>query len=244
MSQRKIALVTGASQGIGHAIAAKFHAEDWEVLTLSRRPHESAPWAPDDSRHVQFDLADAEHIDDAIAEVRHILAGRPLHALVNNAGISPKLPNGDRIGVNGADLDFWQQIFNVNVFSPALLTRGLYASLLAARGSVVNITSIVVQRVHPFAGSPYAASKAALGGLTREMAAEYAADGVRVNAVSPGEILTPILSIKTDEIIQSHVPMRRIGQPEEIADAVHFLCSDAASYITGTEMLVNGGQHL
>ena len=83
MSQRKIALVTGASQGIGHAIAAKFHAEDWEVLTLSRRPHEPAPWAPDDSRHVQFDLADAEHIDDAIAEVRHILAGRPLHALVN-----------------------------------------------------------------------------------------------------------------------------------------------------------------
>ena len=244
MTNRKIALVTGASQGIGHAIAEKFHAEDWEVLTLSRKACEVSPWAPDGSRHIVFDLANPEHIDDAISEVRHILDGRPLHALVNNAGISPKLPNGDRIGVNAADLDFWQQIFNVNVFSPALLTKGLYPSLKAARGSVVNITSIVVQRVHPFAGSPYASSKAALGGLTREMAAEYATDGVRVNAVSPGEILTPILSVKTDEIIQTHVPMRRIGQPSEIADSVFYLCSDAASYITGTEVLVNGGQHL
>ena len=125
-----------------------------------------------------------------------------------------------------------------------MLFRSLYAELKAARGSVVNITSIVVQRVHPFAGSPYAASKAALGGLTREMAAEFAVDGVRVNAVSPGEIQTPILSIKTDQIIQSHVPMRRIGQPSEIADAVLFLCKDSSSYITGTEVLVNGGQHL
>jgi NAD(P)-dependent dehydrogenase (short-subunit alcohol dehydrogenase family) len=240
----RIALVTGASRGIGFAVAEKFHAEGWEVLTLSRHPFQPAPWSTDSNSHVEFDLVDPAHIDDAVSEVRHKLAGRPLHALVNNAGISPKLPNGDRIGVLGADFDFWQDIFNVNVFSPALLTRGLYPNLLAAKGSVVNITSIVVQRVHPFAGSPYAASKAALGGLTREMAAEFAADGVRVNAVSPGEIQTPILSVRTHEIIESHVPMKRIGQPSEIADAVHFLCSDAASYITGTEVLVNGGQHL
>lgn len=240
----RVALVTGASRGIGHAVAEKFHNEGWDVLTISRHPFVPVPWTDDANFHVQFDLADPAHIDDAVADVRHRLAGRPLDALVNNAGISPKLPNGDRIGVQAADYDFWQEIFNVNVFSPALLTRGLYGSLKAARGSVVNITSIVVQRVHPFAGSPYAASKAALGGLTREMAAEFAADGVRVNAVSPGEIQTPILSVRTHEIIESHVPMRRIGQPSEIADAVHFLCSDAASYITGTEVLVNGGQHL
>lgn len=240
----RVALVTGASRGIGQAVAEKFHTMGWDVLTLSRHPFVPSPWSDDAACHVQFDLAHPEHIDDAIADIRHRLAGRPLHALVNNAGISPKLPNGDRIGVRDADFDFWQDIFNVNVFSPALLTRGLYPSLLAARGSVVNITSIVVQRVHPFAGSPYAASKAALGGLTREMAAEFAADGVRVNAVSPGEIETPILSIRTHEIIESHVPMRRIGQPSEIADTVYFLCDENSSYITGTEVLVNGGQHL
>lgn len=238
-------LITGASQGIGYGIAEKFHNKGWEVLTLSRKALTGdESWNPSPESHFIFDLEDVEHIDDVIAEVKHKLAGRPLHALVNNAGISPKLPNGDRIGVNSADLEFWQRIFNVNVFAPALLTRGLYENLKAAPGAVVNITSIVVQRVHPFAGSPYASSKAALGGLTREMAVEYAKDNVRVNAISPGEIDTPILSIKTQEIVDKAVPMKRLGSPAEIADSAYFLCSDESSYITGTEILVNGGQHL
>lgn len=239
----RVAIVTGASQGIGYSVAESFRTAGWDVVSLARRAVTDAPWL-DSGSHVQFDLEAAHDIDRAVAALRDALGDRPLGALVNNAGISPKKPNGDRIGVVDADYAYWKRIFDVNVFSPALLTRGLYPELRAARGAVVNITSIVVQRVHPFAGSPYAASKAALGGLTREMAAEFAADGVRVNAVSPGEIQTPILSIKTDEIIQTHVPMRRIGQPTEIADAVMYLCSDAASYVTGTELLVNGGQHL
>lgn len=241
----KVVLITGASQGIGFGIAEKFHAEGWDILTLSRKPLSGEEtWNPDADSHFIFDLADAEHIDDVLAEIKHKLGNRPLDALVNNAGISPKLPNGDRVGVVGADYDFWKRIFDVNVFAPALLTRGLHPELKAAQGAVVNITSIVVQRVHPFAGSPYASSKAALGGLTREMANEFAKDGIRVNAVSPGEIDTPILSIKTAEIVESHVPMKRLGSPAEIADAVYYLCSDQASYITGTELLVNGGQHL
>ena len=241
----KVVLITGASQGIGFGIAEKFHAEGWDVLTLSRKPLSGEEtWNPESDSHFIFDLADAEHIDDVLAEIKHKLGNRPLDALVNNAGISPKLPNGDRVGVVGADYEFWKRIFDVNVFAPALLTRGLHPELKAAQGSVVNITSIVVQRVHPFAGSPYASSKAALGGLTREMANEFAKDGIRVNAVSPGEIDTPILSIKTAEIVESHVPMKRLGSPAEIADAVYYLCSDQASYITGTELLVNGGQHL
>lgn len=241
----KVVLITGASQGIGFGIAEKFHAEGWDVLTLSRKSLTGdETWNPTADSHFIFDLEDAEHIDDVLAEIKYKLGNRPLDALVNNAGISPKLPNGDRVGVVGADYDFWKRIFDVNVFAPALLTRGLHPALKAAQGAVVNITSIVVQRVHPFAGSPYASSKAALGGLTREMANEFAKDGIRVNAVSPGEIDTPILSIKTAEIVESHVPMKRLGSPAEIADAVYYLCSDQASYITGTELLVNGGQHL
>ena len=240
-----IVLITGASQGIGYGIAEKFYAKGWEVLTLSRKPLTGKEsWNPLPDSHFVFDLEDVEHIDDVIAEIKHKLAGRPLNALINNAGISPKLPNGDRIGVNSADLEFWQRIFNVNVFAPAQLSRGLYENLKAAKGAVVNITSIVVQRVHPFAGSPYAASKAALGGLTREMAVEYAKDHVRVNAISPGEIDTPILSPKTQQVVDTAVPMRRLGSPAEIADTAYFLCSEESSYITGTEILVNGGQHL
>lgn len=240
-----VVLITGASQGIGYGIAEKFHSKGWEVLTLSRKPLTGdESWKPAADSHFVFDLEDVEHIDDVIAEIKHKLAGRPLNALINNAGISPKLANGDRIGVNSADLEFWQMIFNVNVFAPAQLTRGLYENLKAARGAVVNITSIVVQRVHPFAGSPYAASKAALGGLTREMAVEYAKDNVRVNAISPGEIDTPILSAKTQEVVDTAVPMHRLGTPAEIADSAYFLCSEESSYITGTEILVNGGQHL
>jgi NAD(P)-dependent dehydrogenase (short-subunit alcohol dehydrogenase family) len=240
-----VVLITGASQGIGYGIAEKFHSKGWEVLTLSRKPLTGdESWKPAADSHFVFDLEDVEHIDDVIAEIKHKLAGRPLNALINNAGISPKLANGDRIGVNSADLEFWQMIFNVNVFAPAQLTRGLYENLKAAPGAVVNITSIVVQRVHPFAGSPYAASKAALGGLTREMAVEYAKDNVRVNAISPGEIDTSILSAKTQEVVDTAVPMHRLGTPAEIADSAYFLCSEESSYITGTEILVNGGQHL
>ena len=217
-----IVLVTGASQGIGYGIAEKFHAKGWEVLSLSRKALTGKEsWSPTADSHFVFDLEDVElrsvditlaveHIDDVIAEIKHKLAGRPLNALINNAGISPKLPNGDRIGVNSADLEFWQRIFNVNVFAPAQLSRGLYENLKAAKGAVVNITSIVVQRVHPFAGSPYAASKAP----------------------------------KTQQVVDTAVPMRRLGSPAEIADTAYFLCSEESSYITGTEILVNGGQHL
>jgi NAD(P)-dependent dehydrogenase (short-subunit alcohol dehydrogenase family) len=97
--------------------------------------------------------------------------------------------------------------------------------------------------VHPFAGAAYATSKAALAALTREMAHDYGPMGVRVNAIVPGEIETNILSAGTDKIVQN-LALRRLGQPYEIADAIHFLCSDASSYITGTEILINGGQHI
>ncbi len=131
----------------------------------------------------------------------------------------------------------------MNFFAPIMLARGLIAELEAASGSVVNVSSIAGSRVHPFAGSACATSKAALAALTREMAADFAAHGIRVNAISPGEIDTTILSPGTERLI-ANIPMRRLGLPEEVAKAIYFLCTDQSSYINGAELHINGGQHV
>ena len=107
----------------------------------------------------------------------------------------------------------------------------------------MNVTSIAGSRVHPFAGAAYATSKAALAALTREMAHDFGPLGVRVNAIAPGEIETAILSPGTEEIADL-LPLRRMGQTQEVADVIYFLCSDQASYVTGTEIEINGGQHI
>jgi NAD(P)-dependent dehydrogenase (short-subunit alcohol dehydrogenase family) len=164
-------------------------------------------------------------------------------ALVNNAGISPKGPDGQRLGTLDWDPDTWQQVFQVNFFASLALAHGLLEELKAAQGTVINITSIAGSRVHPYAGSAYATSKAALAALTREMAADFGPLGVRVNAIAPGEIDTAILSPGTEELVRQ-IPLRRLGSPEEVASTIYFLCSPQASYVTGTEVHINGGQHV
>src|SRR5690348_18244245 len=106
----------------------------------------------------------------------------------------------------------------VNFLAPIMLARGLLDQLKAAKGSIVNVTSIAGSRVHPFAGSAYATSKAALAALTREMASDFGPLGVRVNAIAPGEIDTAILSPGTEQIVE-HLPLRRLGRTEEVAKA-------------------------
>ena len=112
------------------------------------------------------------------------------------------------------DCDVWGQVFHVNFFAPVVLARGLIDELSAAKGAVVNVTSIAGSRVHPFAGAAYATSKAALAALTREMAHDFGPAGVRVNAIAPGEVETGILSEGTDKIVET-LPLRRLGQPSE-----------------------------
>jgi NAD(P)-dependent dehydrogenase (short-subunit alcohol dehydrogenase family) len=138
----------------------------------------------------------------------------------------------------------WLHVFNVNFFATVALVQGFRDYLIESRGAVVNITSIVGSRVHPFASAAYGTSKAALAALTRELASDFGSSGVRVNAVSPGEIQTGILSPGTDAIVPNDIPMRRLGQPKEVAELLYFLCSDGASYITGTEIHIDGGQQV
>jgi NAD(P)-dependent dehydrogenase (short-subunit alcohol dehydrogenase family) len=241
---RKTLLLTGASRGIGHATVKKFSEEGWRVIGCSRQPFSSeCPWPNGEKNHVQIDLSDPKQTIEAIEKIKERLNGDPLHALVNNAGISPKGEDGARLSTLDTDLRTWGHVFHVNFFAAVVLARGLKEELVAGKGSIVNVTSIAGSRVHPFAGAAYATSKAALAALTREMAHDFGPLGVRVNAIAPGEVETSILSEGTDKIVEG-LPMRRLGQPSEVADTVFFLCSDQSSYISGTEIEVNGAQHV
>ena len=238
-------LLTGASRGIGHATVKVFQEQGWEILTVSRQPFsERCMWPSGRENHIQADLADINNMDALADIVRSKLKGGKLAAMVNNAGISPKGPNGERLGVRDTDAATWMHVMNVNLISTALLVRALTPELIAAKASVVNVTSIVGSRVHPFAGVAYAASKAALAALTRELAHEYGSLGVRVNAIAPGEISTDILSPGTEKIVNDLVPMKRLGTTLEVARTIRFLCSDESSYINGAEIHINGGQHV
>ncbi len=241
---QKTMLLTGASRGIGHATVKKFSAEGWRVLTCSRQAFsEHCPWPGGEENHIQLDLSNPQSTMNAVQDIRSRLKDGMLDALVNNAGISPKGPEGERLTTLTTDLMDWASVFHVNFFASVVLARGLKEELQAAKGAVVNVTSIAGSRVHPFAGAAYATSKAALAALTREMAHDFGPFGVRVNAIAPGEVETAILSPGTEKIVDQ-LPMRRLGQPEEVADVVYFLCSDASSYVSGTEIEVNGGQHV
>ncbi len=243
MSEQKTMVLTGASRGIGHATVKRFSAEGWRVLTCSRQPFDArCPWPNGEQNHIQIDLADPKKTIEAIASIKDRIGGK-LHALVNNAGISPKGEGGKRLNTLETDLRTWGHVFHVNFFASVILARGLQEELAAAQGSVVNVTSIAGVRVHPFAGAAYATSKAALAALTREMAHDFGPLGVRVNAIAPGEVETAILSPGTDKIVEK-LPLRRLGQPREVADVIWFLCSDQSSYISGTEIEVNGAQHV
>jgi NAD(P)-dependent dehydrogenase (short-subunit alcohol dehydrogenase family) len=221
-NDRKTLLLTGASRGIGHATVKRFSSAGWRVITCSRNPFpEDCPWEAGPER----------------------LTNGRLEALVNNAGISPKGAAGERLDTTTTDLKTWGHVFHVNFFAPVVLARGLIEELTAAKGAVVNVTSIAGSRVHPFAGAAYATSKAALAALTREMAHDLGPRGIRVNAIAPGEIETAILSPGTEKLVEQ-LPLRRLGQPEEVARTIYYLCTPESSYVTGVEIEINGGQHV
>jgi NAD(P)-dependent dehydrogenase (short-subunit alcohol dehydrogenase family) len=241
--ERRILLLTGASRGIGHATVKRFGEAGWRIITCSRDPvPEECKRDPNWTHHITADLGNPEDLDHLVAEADALLDG-PLHALVNNAGVSPKSPTKERLGCLNSDIEAWHAVFQLNFFVPLILARAFSTALAKGKGAIVNVTSIAGHIVHPFAGSAYSTSKAALSALTREMAVEFARLGVRVNAVAPGEIKTAMLSPET-MVLLPRIPLNRLGEPEDVAGTIFFLCSDDAAYVTGTEIFVNGGQHV
>ena len=220
VEKQKTIVLTGGSRGIGHATGKHFWKAGWRVITCSRQPFpKDHPGRVGPENYVQIDLGNRTDLASGIEKIRERLNGDPLNALVNNAAISPKGKAGERLGTIETETSVWDYVFQVNFFAPIMLARGLIKELEMGRGSIVNITSIAGSHVHPFAGSAYATSKAALAALTREMAADFGSYGIRVNAISPGEIETSILSPGTEELVK-RIPLGRLGEPEEVLGGI------------------------
>ncbi len=242
----QVALVTGASVGIGRAIAAELLGLGADVLLVAR---DAAPLEatrseleeefPDAQvRAFAADVADAEQRREIFDWVEDL--GDGLQILVNNAGGNARMPAMDY-----ADAQ-WREIFESNVFAAFELSRFAFPLLSQhAASSIVNVGS-VSGLTHVRTGAPYGMAKAALHQMTQNLACEWAEDGVRVNAVAPWYIRTRRTSTALadadylDEVI-ARTPMRRVGEPEEVAAAVAFLCLPASSYVTGECIAVDGG---
>ncbi len=241
---RKTIILTGASRGIGHATVKHFSDNGWRIITCSREDvPEECKRDPNWTHHIVADLGNRDSVERFIRDAGEVLDGEGLAALINNAAQSPKTPYQERLGCLNGDLEAWRGVFELNLFAPLTLGRGFAGALHKAKGAVVNITSIAGHAIHPFAGSAYATSKAALSALTREMAVEFAELGVRVNAVAPGEIETEMVGPEYESLIP-RIPLNRMGTAEEVAAVVYQLCNDDFGYVTGTEIFVTGGQHL
>jgi 3-oxoacyl-[acyl-carrier protein] reductase len=239
----RVALVTGGSRGIGAAICTELAAAGAEVAVNYARDASAATAVCDavraaggSARALQGDVSTAEGASALVAAVEGDIG--PIAMLVNNAGITR-----DDLIMRLSDED-WRSVIDTNLGGAFFTCRALSRPMLKRRaGVIVNITSIV--GVHGNAGQTnYAASKAGLIGLTKSLAKELGGRGIRVNAIAPGYIATELTDALPDqarEAILGGTPLGRLGEPADVARAVRFLCSDAAGFITGDVLAVDGG---
>ena len=218
--ENPVALVTGGSRGIGKAIAKRLGDDGFKVATLGRT-----------SGDVQADVGDPDSVEAAFQEVRERFG--PVLVLVNNAG---ERQDGLAIRMSAAQ---WESVIHTNLDGAFHCMRRALDDMLTARwGRIVNISSVVAERANPGQAN-YGAAKAGMLSLTRTVAREMARKGITVNAVTPGVIETDMTTDVAGKLLAG-VPAGRLGQPEEVAHAVSFLCSDGAAYVNGATLAVDG----
>lgn len=225
-------VVTGASRGIGRAIAKRMVADGYTVYGTYRSAKEEADTVTKEIQHIRFfqvDLNDPEQIASFVKE----LDNEPIHALINNAGVF-KYED-----ISRADMPVWRQTIQVNLDAVFQLTMSLQSQLQPG-GSIVNIAS-VDGLVGAYNSMAYAASKAGLINLTQSFALHFGPKNVRANVISPGWILTEMNDVADISNSPNFTPLGRDGQPEEVASVISFLVSDDASFVNGSNILVDGG---
>jgi 3-oxoacyl-[acyl-carrier protein] reductase len=234
----KVALVTGGSRGIGAAISRELAKAGAKVAVNYRAGQEAADEVAGEigGLAVQADVSNAEEVQALVERVEGELGD--IDALVNNAGVTR-----DTLIARMTD-DDWQTVIDTNLRGTFNTSRAVSRKMLRRRaGSIVNLSSVVGVRGNPGQAN-YAASKAGIIGLTKALARELGSRGVRVNAIAPGYISTELTDVLNDEqrgLILQNTPLGRLGESEDVARAVRFLCSDEAAFITGEVLLVDGG---
>lgn len=231
----KNAVVTGGGSGIGQAIVNRLRADGHHVAVLDLKPG-------DDDFAFAADVTDRAQVDEALAGIRAKLG--PVSILVNAAGLDSFKKFHD------VSFERWQRVIDVNLNGVFHMIQAVLPDMLDANwGRIVNISSSSTHSGAPYM-SPYVAAKSAVNGLTKTLALEYGPNGITVNAVPPGFIDTPMLRAAADKGFLGDIdqtiaatPVRRIGQPEDIAAACAFLISEEAGYITGQLLGVNGGRN-
>ena len=239
--KNKKILVTGATGGIGKALVQKFVSLEGNVLATGTKTEKLDALKKEfpNINVLKFDISDHSKIEEFIENVSSQLVG--LDILINNAGI-----NMDNLSLRMKD-DEWKKVIDLNLGSTFFLCKyGIKKMLKNKYGRIVNITSIVGHTGN-LGQSNYAASKAAIIGMSKSLAIEYAKKNITINCVSPGFIQSKM----TDDIVESikavltsRIPMAKLGKGEDVANTVAFLSSDAASYITGQTIHVNGGMYM
>jgi NAD(P)-dependent dehydrogenase (short-subunit alcohol dehydrogenase family) len=236
----RTALVTGGGRGLGRAIALALAEAGASVAVGARSTHEVDAVAGEIREHgrsalsVPLDVAQAESIDNAVRRIDDELG--PVDILVNNAGFSWFGPTAE------LDVATFDRLFAANVRSAYLLTAAVSPGMVErGHGSIVNLSSMA-STVGLAGGAAYSATKASLAAFTRAWAAEFAAAGVRVNAVSPGPVHSEGSDQDVIDALAAGTLLGRGGQPEEIADAIAYLVSPRAAYVTGTTLAVDGGR--
>ena len=239
----KSALVTGASGGIGSAVARALHHQGAELIINGTRSSELEKLAAELGNRVhvlQGDLAETTSISH-LAEEAEKISDNGIDILVNNAGITR-----DNLAIR-MSLEEWQKVIDINLTSTFLMSKFAIKKMLKNKsGKIVNITS-VVGHTGNLGQSNYTASKAAIVAMSKSLAIEYAKKNININCISPGFIetaMTDKIDEKFKEVIISKIPSARLGQPEDIANAVLFLASNQSDYINGETLHVNGGMYM